>query len=83
MRPFTKISSPNRHWYRHMIVYYSPSGVVNFPFPIWLDFTDRFPVNSYHLGMVRDLLFSQLQVGAKSREVGGTGKQLLLTLSDR
>lgn len=46
----------NRHWYRHVLVAFSPGGIIPLPFPIWLGFPDGLVVNCYHLGMVRYFL---------------------------
>lgn len=42
----------NRHWYRHMVIYYSPRGIVRLPLPIWLGFPDFYPVHPNHIGRV-------------------------------
>jgi len=46
----------NRHWYRHVLVAFSPGGIIPLLFPIWLGFPDGLVVNCYHLGMVRYFL---------------------------
>lgn len=46
----------NRHRYRHVLVAFSPGGIIPLPFPIWLGFLDGLVVNCYHLGMVRYFL---------------------------
>lgn len=46
----------NRHWYRHVLVAFSPGGIIPLLFPICLGFPDGLVVNCYHLGMVRYFL---------------------------
>lgn len=43
----------HRHWYRHILVAYSPEGILPLPFEIWLGFPEGFLVTPYQLGMVR------------------------------
>lgn len=46
----------NRHWYRHILVAYSPGGRLPLPFQLWLGLPEGFLVSPYQLGMVRWML---------------------------
>lgn len=46
----------NRHWFRHVIVSFSPCGIKPMPLQIWLGFPDFGLVNCSHMGMVRFFL---------------------------
>lgn len=46
----------NRHRYRHVLVAFSPGGIIPLPFPFWLGFPEGIVVSCYHLGMVRQYL---------------------------
>lgn len=48
----------NRHWYRHILVAFSPGGILPLPFQVWLGFPDGILITCYHMGMVRDMLVS-------------------------
>lgn len=46
----------NRHWFRHVLVAYSPGGITPLPFRLWLGFPSGFLVTLYQLEMVRQML---------------------------
>lgn len=46
----------NRHWFRHVLVAYSPGGITPLPFRLWLGFPSDFLVTLYQLEMVRQML---------------------------
>lgn len=48
----------NRHWYRHILVAFSPGGRIPLPFQVWLGFPDGILIICYHMGMMRDMLVS-------------------------
>lgn len=48
----------NRHWYRHILVAFSPGGILPLPFQVWLWFPDEILITCYHIGMVPDMLLS-------------------------
>lgn len=48
----------NRHWYRRILVAFSPGGILPLPFQVWLGFPDGILITCYHMGMVRDMLVS-------------------------
>lgn len=48
----------NRHWYRHILVAFSPGGILPLPFQVWLGFPDEILITCYHIGMVPDMLLS-------------------------
>ena len=38
-----------RHWYRHILVAFSPGGILPLPFPVWLGFPDWILIICYHI----------------------------------
>jgi len=54
----------NRHWFRHVLVAYSPGGITPLPFLltelltflVWLGFPEGILVTPYQIGMVRRML---------------------------
>ena len=46
----------NRHWFRHVLVAYSPGGITPFPFLVWLGVSKDLLVTPYQIGMVRQML---------------------------
>lgn len=46
----------NRHWFRHILITFSPGGITPLPFNLWLSFPEGFLVTPYHMGMVRQML---------------------------
>lgn len=46
----------NRHWFRHVLVAYSPGDITPLPFRLWLGFPSGFLVTLYQLEMVRQML---------------------------
>lgn len=51
--PKVKIPQTNRHWFRHVLVAFSPGGIIPLPFPILLGFQEGKLASCYHLGMLR------------------------------
>lgn len=46
----------NRHWFRHVLVCFSPSGIAPYPFEFWLGFPEGFLPSPSQMGMVREML---------------------------
>lgn len=47
----------NRHRFRHILVAYSPGGIIPLPFEIWVGFSEYKDVSPYQMGMVRFMLW--------------------------
>ena len=51
----------NRHWFRHVIVAFSPSGICPLPFLRWLGFPEGFIPSPYQVGKVRWFLIESCE----------------------
>lgn len=56
--PYSINQMYNRHWFRHIIVAFSPSGILPLPLPFWLGFPEGILRTCYHMGMVRQFLYA-------------------------
>lgn len=50
----------HRHWFRHILIAYSPGGIRPLPFRIWLGFPEGFIPSPYLIGKVKWMLFEFL-----------------------
>lgn len=46
----------NRHWFRHVLVCFSPHGIVPLPFKVWLGYPEGFLPSPSQVGMIREYL---------------------------